>query len=155
MLTADDLTTPDWTLVIDTADGELRTTIHEADRLLPGGMVPKGSLVSVEGTTDKDCYLYVVQVGEGVVAVLFPADGSGDFVDSATHLRVPFGGASFVVPIDGRIRVVESPEPVPADDWWKLLHGRDPKQQGSTILNSVKIADPKTAKPKKPSTLTQ
>jgi hypothetical protein len=155
MLTSDDLTTPDWTLVITIGGSELRTTIHDADRLLPGGIVPAGARIWVEGTTDKDGDLYVVQIGDAVVAVLSPGDGSADFVDAGVAMRLPAGNDSFLTPIDGRIRVVESPEPVPVDDWWKLLHGRDPRQQGTTILNSVKVADASTStkKPNKSTTV--
>jgi hypothetical protein len=139
MVDADDLITPDGELEI-VADGQtVRTTIREADDIFPDGEIPKDCKLAAVVELDESAYVYLLQIDASRdVAVLFPVDGKSVRLEKGTRLRLPIGGGYFNLPLTGSVRFVESPEPVSADEWPKLIAGRDPPPQPSTIDNSAK-----------------
>lgn len=143
----DDLVTPDWALqYVDAAGAIERTTIIASDDYLGGDGLPKGLKISVSGavtarsSAKAPSYIYLLQIGaDDNVAVLYPGAGApADLEKAGTTIQLPVDPASFfTLPIDGRVRVVESSKPVDPAQWPKLIRGRDPMPEPTTSKNSV------------------
>lgn len=133
----DDLVTPNWNVEIFHRKEVLRTTVYDADALLPKG-IERGDGVAVSGIVDRAGYVYVLLVADdGEVAVLHPADGRHRKEIYGVDLRLPMGSGYFDAPIKGRVRVVEAPNQVAPSEWAKILDdGRDPPKRPSTVKNS-------------------
>jgi hypothetical protein len=143
----DDLVTPDWALdyVDPTTGSVVSTTIIASDDYLGGQGLPAGLHVAVSGDViprspaNKPSYIYFLQIGaDDTVAQLYPAPGAAaDLEDVGTALRLPRdAGGLFTLPMDGRVRVVETAETVEPSQWAEILRGRDPLPAPSTTKNS-------------------
>lgn len=160
MVTSEDLLTPNWELDwLNEGGAVVKTTVLDSDNLSANqGGLPKGTQFGVSGTilrthSKGTNYLYVIQLDDHKnVAVLYPAQGGApDREKAGAALHLPSApGQWFVAPIDGRVRVVESPESVDASQWPGLLKDRDPDPQPTTILNSALATHSKpTPQPRK------
>jgi hypothetical protein len=115
-----DVTFLDWAASIAEDTGVVQTPISEIDSL------PAGTIFTVSGTVTTPGYLYVVELGDTELDVLYPQDGQLDQEPAGAQLTLPAAGTAFRAPIDGQIRVFSSPNPVAEADWAALFPGRDP-----------------------------
>ena len=109
----------DWTVeIVENGDTVRRLTSEIAS-------LAKGTSFSVFGTVDRDSFIYVVQVGDRDLSILYPSDDQTDFEAAGTQLRLPQDELRFTAEIAGAIRVISAEKRISDSDWAKLFPGRD------------------------------
>jgi hypothetical protein len=128
----DDVAFLDWSVELLDGGELVQKPLSEID------LIPRGTEFSTFGVATSAGYLYLVEVGNAQITVLY----TDRCEDAGAELRLPIDGSRFSAPFDGELRVFSAPSPIGAEDWAALFPGREPLPRNRTG------AETSTPKPK-------